>query len=119
MSNRFVLCDEIKTCVWGSPEEMPEVDISIAYQIDTYSTQESAEIAGRHLLEKVGAKPTWADVRPIEECAKCSCDFDTREPHHTLSLTEEAGDESNPEILGGWYMARLCRGCADVARRWL
>lgn len=115
MASRFVLLDEKQSCVWQSPSEMPEVYIAFANVINTFPTYEDATDAARQLLAEKGARATYADVRPIEECALCGSDFATRQSHHTLVVNEEIGDETNPQILRGWYVARCCPGCGAFA----
>jgi hypothetical protein len=103
--------DEKQSVSWRSPSDMPEVDIAFASELAAFATYADAFQAAEKLLTKKSATPTWADVRPIEECACCGTDFDTRQPHHVLVLTEEAGDEMDPEVLQAWYVARLCPAC--------
>jgi len=68
--------------------------------------------AALKLLSTIGAKATYADVRPIEECAICGADFDTsRGHHHTLTVSEESGTEECPQVLNVWYVARFCQSC--------
>lgn len=112
MGTRFVLWDEIQRCLWSSAESMPEVDIAMGSELDQYADQDSAMAAALKLLSTIGATATYADVRPIEECAKCGADFDTsRGHHHVLVVSEESGPETAPEELNVWYVARFCPSC--------
>lgn len=114
MDTRFLLLDEVQTCLWNSPNAMPEVDIASASVLKTFATHDDAFSAALSLLDRIGTKQTHADVRPLEQCARCSGDFNTNAPHHTLVVSEEAGEETNPEIIGVWYVARVCQACGDV-----
>lgn len=114
MNTRFLLLDEVQTCLWESSNAMPEVDIAIASVLDTFTTYNEATGAAMSLLDRIGAKPTFADVRPLEQCARCSSDFNTNAPHHTLVVSEEAGEETSPEIINVWYVARVCQDCGGV-----
>lgn len=111
MASRFVLLDEKQATIWRTPSDIPEIDITLASVLATFATYREALQAAEKLLIGKSATPTWADVRPIEECAHCGADFDTRQRHHALALTEESGDETNPKVLQGWYVARLCPAC--------
>lgn len=113
MSNRFELLNEVQACLWRSPADVPEVEVRYAEIIESFLSYEDALLAAKKLLATVHAQPTFADVRPIEECAKCGADFDTRNSHHTLVISEESGDQTNPQIVQVWYVARFCCGCGN------
>jgi hypothetical protein len=90
---------------------MPEVNIAIAYQINSYENNKCALDALNAYLLQINAKATWADVRPIEECAICGEDFNTTESHQTLALSVETGTDEAPELIEIEYPARFCRDC--------
>lgn len=70
MTSRFSLCDEKQSVIWQSPPGITEVDIAFASEIDMFATYAEASQAAEKLLTGKSAKPTWADVRPLEECAR-------------------------------------------------
>lgn len=110
---RFVLLIEKQRIKWQGAESIPEVDIAHAHVLDSYSTEDIAIGALKNYLCSLGAKLTWADVRPIEECAICGKDFDTSDWHKAVVLSSEAGTEECPVILGGEYPARFCTNCGE------
>lgn len=124
MSIRYFLLVEVQSCIWQSPDVMPEVDI--AYSIEHFGCEsyDLATTEAAKILAELGAKENCPDVRlieencpdvrPIEQCAVCQEDFDTRQPHHTLTLSKEAGAADNPEVLECRCLARLCQHCGSV-----
>jgi hypothetical protein len=113
MADRYVLLDEVQRCIWNSPSEVSEIAISIAYAIDDYATGMEAIAAAEKLVIAMGGSTTYADVRPIEECAICGADFDTTRLHHTITVSHEEGPTDSPTILAVSYVARICARCSD------
>lgn len=111
---RWVLCDEIQQVIWANPNAVPEIVVSIADFIAEFDSKSAAIVAAIERVSSAGAVPTFADVRPIEECSKCGCDFHTREFHHVLAVSEEIGPIDNPTLLQCFYVARVCTECEPV-----
>ena len=116
MNERFVIFHEPSKCIWSSPDAIPEVDITVSTEIERFCSKDAAENYLLDYLAQRGANPTWADVRPIEECARCERDFETRERHLAITLIHERGGESfeDCEELDCWYVARFCPECAAI-----
>lgn len=111
VNSRFVLCIEKQRCLWDSPKNIPEVDIKFATVLGYYGAEEPAIDALKTYLSHLGTTPTWADVRPIEECAICRKDFNTVDWHMAVVLSQEAGTKECPEVLDVKYAARLRTNC--------
>ena len=116
MSERFVIFHEPQKCIGVSPDATPEIDITVSTEIERFSSKDAAENYLLNYLAQRGAKPTWADVRPIEECARCGRDFETRDRHLAITLSHERGGESfqDCEELEFWYVARFCPECVAI-----
>lgn len=108
---RWVLADETQMCIWTGPDEMPEIDFREVVLIGYYCCEQHADEACNKYLTLAGAKATWADVRPTEVCSICEADFNTNSWHRVLTLSQERGDEDNPEIVDVEYVARFCPQC--------
>lgn len=114
---RWVLCIEQERCIWRDSDSIPEVDIDVAYQLDSYDTEDQAISGLSGYLAQLGAKAVWSDVRPTEECAGCGNDFNTAEWHMAVALSEERGPEDAPDVLAVEYPARFCPSCGEVAKQ--
>jgi hypothetical protein len=112
---RWVLLDETQKCIWGAPNEMPEVDIQLAVWLGNYCCEQHALEACDNYLSLAGATAKWSDVRPIESCAICDKDFSTTSWHKVLTLSVERGDELDPVIIDGTYPARFCNQCVPIS----
>jgi hypothetical protein len=107
--HRWEVYEEWQICV--QTNAIPEVDISMAYSIGEYCSKSHAMGAIESYLTERKAKPTWADVSPVETCSCCGKSFSTAERHLTLTLMELSGTDEEPSIHGMWYVARFCRSC--------
>jgi hypothetical protein len=111
---RWLLLIEVQRCIWDSPAALPDVDIRDATVLHSYKSREEASVAAKAYLAEVGAEAIGADVRPIEACACCGKDFETHRWHSTLTISEESGPETAPEVLEVDYVARFCGKCVPV-----
>jgi len=108
--HRWELVEEWQICIQRE-NDCPEVEISIAYGIGEYCSEEHAmDVIDSYLSER-NAEPTWADVDPVETCACCGEDFSTAERHLTLTMMELCGPEEAQNIYDAFYVARFCRTC--------
>ncbi len=110
----WVLVAETQSCLWTAPDEIPEIKIQDAAQLGSYCCEEHALEAVNDYLLQVGATATWSDVRPIESCASCGLDFDTKQPHKVLVLSFEEVEGGSVQQLDVSYAARFCRGCVPA-----
>jgi hypothetical protein len=110
---------EPQRCIWASPSERPEIDIyPHATDLRRHGDQEAAVSWLLSFLAGLGAEATWADVRPIEECAKCKADFPTAERHSCVTLlhewlTPDGEPDTDQGPLGCEYVARFCPTCSE------
>lgn len=109
---RWLIVHEVQTCHWENG--LPDVEIHHAQVLATYCTEEHALAALDTYLVQVGAAAKWSDVRPIEECARCECDIDTKRAHSVITVSVERGAETDPEILECTYPARFCDACVPT-----
>ena len=113
--NVWSVSHEPQRCTWTSPNERPEIDIA-PHATELFSAEwehEAREFLSR-LFASVGARTTNADVRPIEQCARCRRDFETSERHTCIALLYELrSDEGEPlEVVKAEYPARFCPACS-------
>lgn len=112
--NRCAVCMETQKVIWQKGR-IPEVDISNAVLIKTFSSVSALETFLSEYAKDLDTRWVWSDVRPTEECARCGCDIDTSVPHRVISVTVEQGPETGPiDMLDGWYAARFCPQCEPV-----
>ena len=109
---RWLIVHEVQTCHWGNG--LPEVEIHHAQVLSNYCTEEHALAALDTYLVQVGAVAKWSDVRPIEECARCGRDIDTKRAHSVITVSVETDSETDPEILDCKYPARFCDTCVPT-----
>lgn len=108
---RYSLQDSVERTIWSAPNEMPEVDVAYAEDMATFCCEAHAMQGVDDHMKALGGRPTWADVRPLEECAVCGCDFDTNSRHHAMVLVCETGEALEPQMLDLKYAARICGTC--------
>jgi hypothetical protein len=107
--HRWEISEEWQRCIQTA--KSPEVDISISYVLGEYSSEDDAMEFIESYLSRHKAKPTWADVSPVETCACCGKSFSTAGRHLTLTMIELSGPDEAPNIHDAYYVARFCRSC--------
>lgn len=115
-ADRQTLCLEDSTIIWRAAGAEPEVDIAAADVLDYYCCEADALAAIDSLLASVNARPTWSDVRPIEQCAACGADFATSTRHLAIALLVESGPEEDPKTASARYPAHFCKACTPKVR---
>jgi hypothetical protein len=112
----WLFCVNTERTIWPAQagSEIPELEVSSSRVLGEYCSYPCARDAAEKYLSTAGAKATWSDVRPIEECAVCGADVDTSKDHTALSLEEAEGLIDAPEPTGNVrYPARFCSQCVN------
>lgn len=120
MRTVWAVLHETQRCAWiAPPVNTGAVNIDEAMALGEHDGKAEAIAQINGILERLKARATWADVRPIEECAKCGQDFKTSEWHSAIALMHEQQESDGVPVgdpLSSEYAARFCPSCSIAAK---